>query len=223
MTGTEPMDARHRYVPALGIRALTRFYDVVLRATMREHAFKTELIRHAHLRPGHRVLDLGCGTATLSIMIKELYPEAGVVGLDGDPEVLGLARAKAMAAGVSIELHRGLSFEPPFEPKSFDRVISSLLFHHLTLDHKRRTLRAARILLTSRGELHIADWGRPANGAMRAASWSIRLLDGFENTRDNLLGRLPALMSEAGFIHVEETRRRATPFGTLAFYQGASP
>lgn len=121
MDGSDRANERRRYAPALRIPALTRFYDVLLRTTLREQEFKTELIQQAGIHPGHRVLDLGCGTATLSIMIKQLQPEAIVVGLDGDDEALDIARAKAKAAHVAIDFRRGLSFNP-FEPESFDRV-----------------------------------------------------------------------------------------------------
>lgn len=209
-----------RYVTALGIPMLTRFYDAVLHATMREEAFKADLISQANVQPGHRVLDLGCGTATLSIMLKRAHPSVAVAGLDGDQEVLGIAARKARTAGVDLELHRGLVFEPPFAPGSFDRVVSSLVFHHLTLDDKRRTFRAVRSLLCPGGELHIADWGRSQNALMRGAFLSIQLLDGFKTTRDNVRGRLPELMRETGFDAVEETRRQMTLFGTLSFYRG---
>jgi precorrin-6B methylase 2 len=91
-----------RYIPALGHAWLTGFYDPVLRATMREATFKSRLVAQAELRPGHRVLDIGCGTATLTIEIKRSQPEAEVVGLDGDPDVLRRAAAKVAAAGLTI-------------------------------------------------------------------------------------------------------------------------
>lgn len=68
-----------RFVPALRFPALTRFYDIVLGTTPKETKLKGLLVRQAGLRPAHRVLDLGCGTATLTIMLKRACPEAEVV------------------------------------------------------------------------------------------------------------------------------------------------
>ena len=211
------------YVPALGFDWLTRFYDPVLRATVREEAFKRRLIEQARIQPGHDVLDLGCGTATLTIMAKQTCPAARVVGLDGDAKVLAIAREKVARAGVEVELREGMAFAPPFPPASFDRVVSSLMLHHLTSVNKRATLTRVRALLRPGGELHVADWGRPQNALMWLASLGIRLLDGAETTGDNLGGRLPALMEEAGFISVAEVDRLMTAFGTLALYRAAVP
>jgi len=48
-----------RYIPALRFRSLTRFYDRILGAALKEEAFKEHLVRQARIGPGHRVLDLG--------------------------------------------------------------------------------------------------------------------------------------------------------------------
>jgi SAM-dependent methyltransferase len=215
--------AREPYVPALRFAWLTRFYDPVLRAALKEERFKRLLVAQAGIEPGRRVLDLGCGTATLTIMAKRACPGARVVGLDGDPAVLAQARAKVAAAGVDVELREGLAFAPPFAPGSFDRVLSSLVLHHLTTEQKRRTLAAVRDLLVPGGELHVADWGRAQNALMRLAFLGVQLLDGLATTADNVAGRLPGLMEEAGFAAVVETHREMTLFGTLGLYRATRP
>ena len=211
------------YIPALGFDWLTRFYDPVLRATLREDKFKRLLIDQARLQAGQDVLDLGCGTATLTIMLKRRCPEAKIVGLDGDSNVLAIAREKIAAAGVDVELHEGMAFALPFAPRSFDRVVSSLVLHHLTTDNKRRTLAKVREVLRPGGELHVADWGKPHNALMWLASLGIWWLDGAETTADNLNGRLVRLMKEAGFSRVAETHQEMTIFGTLSLYRAVVP
>lgn len=178
------MTDHHPYVPALRFRRLTRWYDPVRRVALKEDRFKALLVAQAGLAPRQRVLDLGCGTATLTMMLKRACPGAAVVGLDGDPGVLSIARTKVAAAGLDIALRAGMVFAPPFAPASFDRIVSSLLFHHLATEDKRRTL-AARDLLRPDSELPIADWGRPQNGFMRLAFLGVQLLDGPATTGDN--------------------------------------
>ena len=85
-----PLDAT--YVRALRFPWLTRFYDRLIQATLKEEAFKRRLIEQADLRPGQRVLDVGCGTGTLTVMLQQSEPSAEVVGLDGDSETLAIAR-----------------------------------------------------------------------------------------------------------------------------------
>lgn len=207
------------YIPALRFRWLTRFYDPLVQALLREHEFKQRLVEQVGLQPDHRVLDLGCGTATLSIMLKRACLEATVVGLDGDPQILSIAKQKTAAAGVEIELHEGMAFAPPFAPRSFDRVVSSLVFHHLTTEDKRRTFTQVRQLLRPGGELHLADWGKAQNSLMRLAFLGVQLLDGFQTTTDNVRGCLIPFMREAGFAKVAETHHAMTPLGTLSLYR----
>lgn len=83
-----------KYIPALSYNALTPFYDTVVGLTTREKLFKKALVEHARIRANHRVLDLACGTGTLTILLKEAVPEAEIIGVDGDPKILELAKKK---------------------------------------------------------------------------------------------------------------------------------
>jgi len=213
---------RRDYVPALGYRWLTPLYDPLLRLTTRETKFKRALLRQARIRSGHRVLDLGCGTGTLTSLINSTCPEAEVIGLDADKRILEIARRKAARAGLSLRLDHGMAYALPYTDNSFDRVLSSLLFHHLTREDKLSALREVLRVLRPGGELHIADWGKPQNGLMRLAFLGVQLLDSFHTTADNVKGLLPELCAVAGLQDVEETARYATLFGTLSLYRARS-
>jgi len=156
-------------------------------------------------------------------MMKRACAGASVVGLDGDPAVLALGRAKIAATGVEVPLYEGTAYALPFEKASFDRVVSSLVFHHLTSEQKRRTLSEVRRVLRRDGELHVADWGAPQNLVMRVAFLGVQLLDGFATTADNVAGRLVPLMREAGLYDVEQTHAEMTLFGTLALFRAVAP
>ncbi|MFQ5641366.1 MAG: class I SAM-dependent methyltransferase [bacterium] len=208
------------YIAPLKYDWLTDMYDLVLRWTMREERFKRALIDQANITSGHRVLDLGCGTATLTLLIEQLHPQAEVVGLDGDDKVLTIARNKIGKAGSDIALKKGLAHRMDFADHSFNRVLSSLVFHHLTPEHKRRAAAEIYRILKPGGELHVADWGKAQNALMRCAFFMVQLLDGFATTTENVRGKLPQIFRDARFEFVRETRRFTTPFGTLSLYAG---
>ena len=207
------------YIPALRFRALTPWYDFIIQATIRERAFKSRLIQSASIRPQDHILDLGCGTGTLTLLLKSQNPAASVAAIDADPQILGLARDKASRAGLDIGFHQVMSEALPFPDATFDQVFSSLLFHHLTRDQKVGTLAEVRRILRTGGGLHIADFGRPQNAAMRAAFYFVQVFDGFPTTQDNIDGLLPQLIQQSGFPTPNETETFATMFGTIRLLQ----
>ena len=205
--------------PALAYHVLTPLYDRVVSLTTRESRFKSELIRQAGLQSGQQVLDVGCGTGTLELMALASCKGVSVAGLDADPAILAIARRKAARTGHSPRFELGLSTALPYPDGRFDRVLSSLLFHHLRPDDKAATAREMLRVLRAGGELHVADWGRAAGPISRLAFVAVQLLDGFETTRDAVAGRLPGLLTQAGFSNVSETRRLFTAFGVLSLYR----
>ena len=211
------------YIPALGYRWLTRLYDPVVRLTTREATFKRALLQQASLRAGHRVLDLGCGTGTLALLVKRAHGGAEVFGLDADTDALNLARKKLEAAGVEVHLDQGLASTLPYRAESFDRVLSSLFCHHLSSIFKLEAMREVSRVLVPGGQVHIADWGKPANPLMRMAFVGVQLLDGFTTTSDNVQGRLPGLLGLAGFEEVKTVNCFSTPLGTISLYRAHKP
>ncbi len=169
----------------------------------------------ADLGPGLRVLDLGCGTGNLSLRVKRACPGAEVSGVDADPRMLAAAVAKAKRVGVGVTFTRGFAESLPFADGAFDRVVSSLFFHHLSPSQKVSSLREAGRVLAPGGAMHVADWGRPSGPLLRLLFLNIRWLDGWENTRAHALGELTALIAANGFGDVEVGERFSTVFGTL--------
>ncbi len=218
-----PKSPDQDYVPALGIHFLTPFYDAVVGATTRERRFKEALIRQARFEPGQRILDVGSGTGTLAIWIKRHQPLLDITGIDVDPAVLAIASRKAKAANLDIRFECAPSYKLPYPAAHFDRVVSSLFFHHLPWEDKVRTSRELVRVLKPGAELHVADWGRPRNFVMRGLFLMIQCLDGFETTRDNAAGRLVELFEQAGFADVAEHRTFSTIFGTMALYRAFKP
>ena len=208
-------DDSYEYTPGAGFHWLTPLYDPIVAITCRETAVKGLLLEVAGLESGLRVLDLGCGTGSLSLRVKAACPGAQVIGVDADPRMLRAAAKKARRRELDVPFTHGFAQSLPFADGAFDRVVTSLFLHHLSPDAKAVALREAARVLAPGGELHLADWGRPAGPLMRLLFLGVRLLDGFENTAAHAGGRLPSLLEESGFVYVRLRARFNTVCGTL--------
>jgi ubiquinone/menaquinone biosynthesis C-methylase UbiE len=214
------MAHQHRsYIPAAGRDWLLPFYDPLQRWVVREASVKRPLVEQARIRPGHRVLDLGCGTGSLTVLVKQLHPEAEVIGLDPDPRALERAARKARRAALEVHFELGYADDLPHPDGSFDRVFSSFMFHHLGPQAKRATLREVRRVLRPEGSLHLLDFGPPRG---RYASALGGLLHRAEHLRDNLEGRVPVLMRDSGLTDAAELVQRSTLFGSISYYSAGA-
>jgi predicted nucleic acid-binding protein/SAM-dependent methyltransferase len=204
-----------RYVPAAGRVGSTRSYDRSIAVTMREERWRP-LLRSRVLSDvpenGH-VVDVGAGTGTLSIALARERADVMVTAVDGDAEILELAKAKPGAE--LVQWRKGLADALPLETASADAVVTSLLLHHLDRNTKQRALVEIARVLRPGGRLHIADWGRPATPLLRASFLVLQLLDGFDGTRDHAAGRIPELVRASGFSGVHVYAHRRTLWGTL--------
>jgi ubiquinone/menaquinone biosynthesis C-methylase UbiE len=223
-TRSEADSAEPRYVPAARWRVFTRIYDPVLALTMRERRFREAMLRRLEvdLPEGGTVVDVGCGTGTFALALKRRRPDAQVIGVDGDPEILARAQAKPGAEG--IEWRQGLAQELPVPAESANIVTTSLVLHHLLPEDKRSALVEMKRIAKPGGRLHVADWGRPGDPLMSAAFFVAQAIDGFDRTADHRAGRLPEFITGAGFGPVERYGRFRTGFGVVELLTaGASP
>jgi ubiquinone/menaquinone biosynthesis C-methylase UbiE len=209
--------AHRTYIPAASYDWLLPLYDPMQQLFLGGFAYRA-LVDQASLQPRQRVLEIGCGTGNVAILIKRLHPQVDVVGLDPDPKALGRAQRKAEREGLSIGFDRGFADALPYADASFDRVVSSFMFHHLTLEVKTNTLREVRRVLKPGGSLHLLDFG---GAHTRADGLLARLLHRSELLKDNAGDRIPTLLREAGFSAAAEVAHRTTVFGRVAFFRAA--
>lgn len=206
------------FVPAAGLDFLLPLYDPLWRLLSGDE-MRAAFIRDAGLAAGQRILDIGCGTGSLLVRIAETVPGAHGSGLDPDPKALARAERKAASAGVDISWTEGFGDELPHADASFDRVVSSFMFHHLRLDVKQGMLREARRVLKAGGELHLVDFGGQHHGKEGLLS---RLFHSHGELADNLGGRVGELFEEAGFKDVGEVSQSKSILGRFAHVKGVA-
>jgi ubiquinone/menaquinone biosynthesis C-methylase UbiE len=209
------------YLPAFGHEWLLPLYDPVMKLLGIDAAHR-QLLDQANIQPGHRVLEIGCGTGNLAILAKRLHPKAEIIGLDPDPKALARARRKAEREALSLQLDRGFSDMLQYPNGSFDHVLSAFMFHHLLKpDDKIKTLLEVRRVLRLGGSLHLLDFGGRAD---QAGGFLARLLHRTERLRDNSGDRIPSLMREAGFEDPTEVAHRILTIRVrVAYYQASAP
>lgn len=199
---------------------LTKYYDFLVANLMREKRFKGLLVKQFHNQNPQNILDIGCGTATLTILMQKHYPKAQMTGLDGDESILAIAQKKMKQENFAFEFVKAMSYSMPFAENTFDVATSSIMLHHLSDSDKIKTLTEAHRVLKPNGEINIADWGKASNFMMRTLFHIIQLLDGYDTTTSNVQGRIPEFMQKAGFRDVKEVSKINTVLGTVSLYQG---
>ncbi len=202
-----------RIVPATGWDCLLTWYDPLVRYFTREHIFKEHLIETAAIPEIPRILDVGCGSGTLALLIAKRFPDSQIVGYDADPRILVQAKRKDRGRRVTWIVGRSTSL--PFATSSFDGVFCTLLLHHLTPAETLQTLQEMRRILRPSGRVYVADYGRPASLLARLQFLPVRIMDGWQQTQCNVAGSIPGLLEDAGFTNVCETLVLASILGTI--------
>ncbi|MBJ7411252.1 MAG: class I SAM-dependent methyltransferase [Phenylobacterium sp.] len=214
------MTTPREFTPALGRPELTSQYDQVIAIMTRERRWRARLLAALAPAAGETIVDLGSGTGSMALLIKEAVPGCRMTGVDPDPEVLAIARAKIEAAGQQVELVEATGDAPGLEDEVADKVISSLVLHQCSQAAKEGLLANAFRLLKPGGLLLIADYGLQRTPLMSMLFRQVRALDGYENTRANKDGEIPGMIAAAGFQDVSELSVTPTPTGSISIYLG---
>jgi|OpeIllAssembly_1097287.scaffolds.fasta_scaffold96660_2 ubiquinone/menaquinone biosynthesis C-methylase UbiE len=182
----------------------------------RERRFREKTLEYLALRPGEQVLDVGCGTGSLTLAISRLLAGTGAVwGIDAAPRMIAIARRKAAAVGLAAQFAPGIAEELDFADATFDVVVNSMFTHHIDSDLKRQAFAEMYRVLRPGGRLVTADVDRPTNVAGWLMGWGARVLLVQRELVDNLRGDLPALMAVAGFVDIARVDH---VYGLVSFF-----
>ena len=220
------MSSDRFFLPAAGHDLFLPLYDPLV-TLLGGNRSRRELIEQASITSGQRILDIGCGTGSFAVLLMRQRADVEVIGLDPDPKALRRAKAKATRAAVSIQFDQGFADQLPYESRSFDRVFSSLMFHHLDEQTQQRTLTEVLRVLKPGGSFHLLDFASNdhsshpdshESSSHRSHSLHSHLMHLFHprnRLQDNSDAGILGLMTGAGFPNVQKVKDGRMLFGLL--------
>ena len=194
------MSTQPTFIPGLSDPRLTRFYDPIMKWVFWEEFIRRPVVDAVQAAPGHTIIDVGCGTGTLTIALAQAAPEATVIGLDIDDAMLVQAHTKVAEADSGPTLVQGSAVALPWATGSIDTVVASMMVHHLPSAQKEALFAEARRVLSPDGSFFLLDFNAPATEWQATIA---RAVARFEQIDDNLYGRLPVMLRTTGFGRVD--------------------
>ena len=195
-------------------------YDAYMRRmTMgREEALRTMTVNLAQVKPGDSVLEVGCGTGTLTLAAKrQAGPSGKVFGIDIIPGMIEVSRQKAAKAGLEVDFQPGSIDNIPFPADQFDAVMCSFMIFHMSEKVRRKGIKEIQRVLKPQGRLLVLDLALPTQPLQRAIAKAV-----FGWMLGNELRELLPLMEEAGFsdIEIAPANFRVMGLSILAYVRG---
>ena len=184
------------------IKASARFYDLYV--PTEKSRFRENIIAIADLKPGENVIDVGCGTGTLSVLAKQKVGDGEVVGLDISPKMVGISRKKSKNYNLDIKFYESSIDNIPFPNNYFNVAISSWMFHHLPIDIKKEGLKEIHRVLKRGGRFLFYDFCKPHY----IIGYVIVPLFIWTNfLREHIFNKIPDYFKEAGFEDITLKRK----------------
>ena len=165
----------------------------------REHILRQATIDLAGIQPGQSVLEVGCGTGTLTLAAKrQAGPSGEAAGIDIIPGMIEASRRKAAEAQEQITFQEGSIANIPFPENHFDVVMCSFMIFHMSAETRRKGMAEIHRVLKPDGRLLLLDLALPSQPFQRAIAQRLLGFSAGENLRDLL-----PLMESSGFSDLE--------------------
>ena len=204
----------------LGPSWMTGAYDPLIARWPAGQRMRAAVIGALDPAPGKRLLELGCGSGRLAIEIKRRCPDAAITGVDGNQDILAIARDRATKAGAQIDFRLGDITSCPLSGP-YDCAYSTLVLHHLTLDAKQQVFRRVRELLVDGGIFVIADFSSHHGSGQAILSRVSTLVDSIGSKQPHRDGRFENAVRDA-FPDVRSLASIPSMFGTIEVWRCSS-
>jgi ubiquinone/menaquinone biosynthesis C-methylase UbiE len=170
------------------------------------------------LQPGHRVLDVGCGTGDFLRLLAPLVSPGDAVGVDLSETMIAEARSRQATAG-NLSFQLGDVQALVFEDAGFDRVLASQVLLHVS--DPAAALGEVTRVLAKRGLLSISeiDWNTiSVESTDRQLARRFTALACEELRNGLIVRRLPSMLRELGFANIDIRPEIAVSWQPDAFH-----
>lgn len=173
------------------------YYDLVVKVMYlgREKSLREYSLDLASIKAGDKVLEVGCGTGTLTLAAHKRVGATGEThGIDATEEMIAVARKKNARARGSTTFRVGLLEQIPYPDSTFDKVLCSFMLFHASANAREQGVKEIfRVLKPGGRFLVIEGGGKPDFAALRISMGSAGFVDMDEGRKKFALVHWPML------------------------------
>lgn len=138
-------------------------YDTDINFSLGYRQMVPYIIKLANVKPTDTVVDIGCGTGKLSLILASIVRK--VIAVDISNKMLEKARKEAEKNDIyNIEFRKANCMNLPMRESSINIVVSNLVLHHLTDEEKTIALKEFYRILKPKGKIIIGDLVKSRKG-----------------------------------------------------------